>query len=64
MEEKIKMRSLEDKNIMPGERTSVSLSKETKDRIANFGKGGESLETCLIRALDKAEAYDKEHGKS
>lgn len=44
-------------NGMPGERTSLSLSKETKDRIANFGKGGESLETCLIRALDLAEKY-------
>lgn len=39
--------------------TSIRLSKETRDRIANFGKAGESLETALIRALTIAEQCEK-----
>lgn len=39
--------------------TSIRLSKETRDRIANFGKAGESLETALIRALTIAEECEK-----
>jgi hypothetical protein len=45
------------------QKPAIRVSEETKDRIANFGRAGESLETALIRALDKAEAYDKEHDK-
>ena len=41
--------------------TLIKMAEETKARIANFGKAGESLETAIIRALDKAEKYDKEH---
>jgi len=43
--------------------TLIKMAEETKARIANFGKAGESLETALIRALDKAEKCDKEHSK-
>lgn len=46
------------------DKPQLRLSKETKDHIANFGRAGESLETALIRVLDKAEKYDEEHGKS
>ena len=49
---------------MPGETTSLRLTKDTKDRIANFGKAGESLETALIRALDLAEEKLREEAKS
>lgn len=50
---------------MKGEsqKPAIRVSEETKDRIANFGKAGESLETAIIRALDKAEKCDKEHSK-
>jgi len=39
--------------------TSIRLSKDTRDRIANFGKAGESLETALIRVLEVAEDCEK-----
>ncbi|MGA9097522.1 MAG: hypothetical protein WB392_01160 [Methanotrichaceae archaeon] len=52
---KVEMQSLDDIRPMPGKRTSISLSEETRDRLANFGKAGESLETALIRALDLAD---------
>jgi predicted DNA-binding protein len=44
---------------MAGRTTSIRLSKETRDRIANFGKAGESLETALIRVLEIAEECEK-----
>ena len=37
-------------------RTSISISKSTKDRLAKFGCAGESLETALIRVLEIAES--------
>jgi hypothetical protein len=57
---------MDDKQDMKGEsqKPAIRVSEETKDRIANFGRAGESLETALIRILDKAEKYDEEHGKS
>ena len=57
---------MDDKQDMKGEsqKPAIRVSEETKDRIANFGRAGESLETALIRVLDKAEKYDEEHGKS
>ncbi|MGD0952879.1 MAG: hypothetical protein ABR985_10905 [Methanotrichaceae archaeon] len=56
---------MDDMVCMKGEpqKPAIRVSEETKARIANFGKAGESLETALIRALDKAEKYDKEHSK-
>jgi hypothetical protein len=56
---KVEMQTVRDISNMSGEKTSLSLSRETRDRIANFGKGGESLETCLVRALDLAEECQK-----
>ena len=44
---------------MAGRTTSIRLSKDTRDRLANFGKAGESLETALIRVLDIAEECEK-----
>lgn len=51
---------MEDVPFMKGEpqKPAIRVSEETKDRIANFGKAGESLETALIRVLDKAEKFD------
>jgi predicted DNA-binding protein len=50
---------MDDKTDMKGEsqKPAIRVSEETKDRIANFGKAGESLETALIRALDIAEKH-------
>jgi len=59
MEGKIEMQSSKDIMLMSGERTSISVSKDTKDRISNFGRAGESLETALIRALDMADEHKK-----
>jgi len=39
--------------------TSIRMSKDTRDRIADFGKAGESLETALIRVLEVAEECEK-----
>jgi len=41
---------------MAESRTSISISKNTKDRLAKFGCAGESLETALIRVLEIAES--------
>jgi hypothetical protein len=45
---------------MPGERmkeshTTIEVSRVNRDRIAAFGKAGESLNDALSRALDYAE---------
>ena len=45
---------------MPEGRTSISISKNTKDRLAKFGFAGESLETALIRVLEIAEKHKNE----
>ena len=37
------------------QKPAIRVSEETKQRISNFGKAGESLETAIIRALDLAE---------
>ncbi|MHB8118659.1 MAG: hypothetical protein ACYDHX_08040 [Methanothrix sp.] len=51
---------------MKGEpqKPAIRVSEETKIRVSKHGFAGESLETALLRALDKAEKYDEEHGKS
>ena len=36
--------------------TTIEVSRENRDRIASFGKAGESLNDALSRALDMAEA--------
>ena len=36
--------------------TTISVSRRNRDRIAAFGKAGESLDDALSRALDAAES--------
>jgi hypothetical protein len=56
---------MEDTLGMKGEsqKPAVRMSEETKARLSKHGFAGESLETALIRVLDKAEKYDKEHSE-
>jgi len=35
--------------------TTIEVSRENRDRIASFGKAGESLNDALSRILDVAE---------
>lgn len=37
--------------------SSMRISKENRERLANFGRAGDSLDTALSRALDLAEKY-------
>ena len=41
---------------MPSESTTIWVTVENKDRLADFGKAGESMNTVLGRVLDLAEA--------
>jgi hypothetical protein len=40
---------------MKSSHTTIEVSRENRDRIAAFGKAGESLNDALSRVLDKAE---------
>jgi hypothetical protein len=42
---------------MKKQKPSIKVSDDTKERIANFGRAGESLETALVRALGIAEKH-------
>lgn len=35
--------------------TTIQISRENRDRLANFGRAGESLNDALTRILDLAE---------
>ena len=39
--------------------TTIKISKENRERLANFGKAGESLNTALDKVLSMAEQYRK-----
>jgi hypothetical protein len=52
------MKEIEDMKGEP-QKPAIRVSEETRERVANFGKAGESLETALMRALDLAEECQK-----
>lgn len=57
MDAKLKMKPMMNIVIMQSDRTSISVSRETRDRLAKFGCAGESFETVLNRVLDIAEKF-------
>ncbi len=60
MSGKIEMPSAEYIPSMAEGKTSISITKATRDRLAEFGRAGESLETALIRVLEIAERHTDE----
>lgn len=41
---------------MTDKKTTVALSEETKEQLANFGTKGESFDTILQRVMSKTES--------
>jgi len=40
---------------MVGDKTNIQISRKTRDRIAQYGKKGDSYEDILVKILDEYE---------
>lgn len=41
--------------------TTIKISKATKERLANYGRMGDSYEDVLVKVLDRLDELEKEN---